>query len=296
MCRQAGKLMGKLEYLELLKRAMLGLPPEIQARTLGYYEQRFVDGINAGRSEQDVALELDDPKKIAMTLRANSYSAQLGAQPQAAAPAGAQTGPQFAPLSEKRNPAKVLRVLVSGAGLAIFNLFMLVPALVYSALLFALYVTALAFYLSGIAITASGLAGNGELLLNLPTRYVTIDADDPEGKRQVRVQIDDTGIHVHEEGASTPPTDNDDPEQAQEDEQGRRDRSRLHRGTEVLTANSLRITTDMDADSRTAQTLFGAGMVLGGIALFLLSLVVTRYTAIGIKRYAQMNFSLLKGH
>ena len=292
--------MGKLEYLELLKRAMLGLPPEIQAKTLGYYEQRFVDGINAGRSEQDVAQELDDPKKIAMTLRASSYSAQLGAQPQAAAAGAAQAGPQFAPLADKRNPARVVRMLVSGAGLAIFNLFMLVPALVYSALLFALYVTALAFYLSGVAVTASGLAGNGELLLNLPTRYVNIDADDPEGKRQVRVQIDDTGIHVHEEGASTPPAANEEPGQAQEDgqarEQARRDRPRLRRGAGVAGANSLRITTDMDADSRTTQTLFGAGMVLGGIALFLLSLVVTRYTAIGIKRYAQMNLSLLKGH
>jgi uncharacterized membrane protein len=42
---------------------MLGLPPDVQAKTLGYYEQRFVDGVNAGRSEQDVARELDDPKK-----------------------------------------------------------------------------------------------------------------------------------------------------------------------------------------------------------------------------------------
>jgi uncharacterized membrane protein len=52
----------------------------------------------------------------------------------------------------------------------------------------------------------------------------------------------------------------------------------------------------MDADSRTTQTLFGFGLVLGGIALFLLSLVVTRYTFVGIKRYIQMNFSLLKGN
>jgi uncharacterized membrane protein len=286
--------MGKLEYLELLKRAMLGLPPEVQARTLGYYEQRFVDGINAGRSEQDVSEELDDPGKIAMTLRANSYSAQFGAQPgaqageQARAQAAAPAGAQFGTIPEKRHPASMLRVLVSGAGLAIFNLFMIVPALVYSALLFALYVTALAFYLSGIAITASGLAGNGDLLLHLPARYVKIDADDLEGQRQIRVQIDDTGIHVHEEG--------DDPEP-----EGRRSESRLRRGAEVLAGNGgaatrLHITTEMDAESRTTQTLFGFGMVLGGIALFLLSLVVTRYTAIGIRRYIQMNFSLLKGH
>jgi uncharacterized membrane protein len=275
--------MGKLEYLDQLKRAMLGLTPEVQARTLGYYEQRFVDGINAGRSEQDVAQELDDPKKIAMTLRANSYSAQFGAQlgAQPATAGGPQTaGPQFG-IPTKSSPAKVLRVLVSGAGLAIFNLFMIVPAMVFSALLLALYAAALAFYLSGIAITASGLAGNSDLLLDLPTRYVQIDADDPDPKRQIRVQIDDNGIHVHEEADAAEP--------------------RLGRGAEVVAGNTgspdrLHISTDMDADSRTTQTLVGFGMVLGGIAMFLLSLVVTRYTALGIKRYFQMNFSLLKGH
>jgi uncharacterized membrane protein len=280
--------MDKLEYLELLKRAMLGLPPELQAKTLGYYEQRFVDGVNTGRSEQDVAQELDDPTRIAMTLRANSYSAQLGAQaaPQAAAQAAAPGGAQFA-VPEKSNPARVLRTLVSGAGLAIFNLFMIVPAIVYSALLFALYAAALAFYLSGIAVTASGLAGNSDLLLDLPTHHMQIDDADADARRQLRVRIDDTGIHVHEEGDDAGPD---------ADTRAGRPASRLRRGAEAVASNSLRITTDMDADSRTTQTLVGAAMVLGGIALFLLSLVITRYTLVGFRRYVQMNFSLLKGH
>lgn len=278
--------MGKMEYLELLKRAMLGLPPDVQAKTLGYYEQRFVDGVNTGRSEQDVAKELDDPNKIAMTLRASSFSAQLGAQAtaQSAFQAAGQPAAKPGPVLDKRNPVGVLRVLISGAGLAIFNLFMIVPAMVYSALLCALYVCALAFYLSGIAITASGLAGNSELLLDLPTRYVQIDDEDPD-RRQIRVRIDDTGIHVHEEGAD-----------AGNDDEANAGGSRLRRGAEVVAGNSLHITTDMDADSRTTQTLFGFGMVLGGIGLFLLSLVATRFTARGLKRYVQMNFSLLKGH
>lgn len=285
--------MGKLEYLELLKRAMLGLPPEVQAKTLGYYEQRFVDGLNAGRSEQDVAGELDDPKKIAMTLRANSYSAQLGRQPdtQPGARPGAlagngkqPAGRQFS-MPEKRNPAGVLRMLVSGAGLAIFNLFMVVPAMVFSALLMTLYVAALAFYLGGIAITASGLAGSSDLLLELPGRYVQVAADDPDANAQIRVRIDETGINVHaeDEGAG------------RDDRDARRSASRLRRGAEVVAGRQLRITTDMDADSRTTQTVFGFGLVLGGIAMFLLSLVVTRHAAHGIKRYFQMNFSLLKG-
>ena len=41
--------------------------------------------------------------------------------------------------------------------------------------------------------------------------------------------------------------------------------------------------------------MIGFGLVVGGIALFLLSLVVTRYSAIGLRRYVQMIHSLLRG-
>jgi uncharacterized membrane protein len=263
--------MGKLEYLDALKRAMLGLPPDVQAKTLAYYEQRFVDGVAAGRGEPDVARELDDPKKIAMTLRA---SAHLNA------------------FSEKKNPANALRLAVSAVGLAIFNLFMIVPAVVYSALLFALYVCALTFYLAGIATTASGLAGANELVLDWPSRFVTID-DDGRG-RQMRIEIGHRGINVTQERPQVadplPPEDGTDT-----DTDDRRKHSRALRGAEALADSTLRISTDMDAESRTTQTLVGLGLVLGGIALFLLSLVITRYTFIGLKRYLQMNRSLLKG-
>jgi uncharacterized membrane protein len=273
--------MGKLEYLEALKRAMLGLPPDVQAKTLAYYEQRFVDGVAAGRGEPDVARELDDPTKIAMTLRA---SAHLNAFAEKKNPAN-----EFA---EKRNPANALRVAVSAVGLAIFNLFMIVPAMVYSALLFALYVCALTFYLAGIATTASGLAGANELLLDWPSNLVTID-DDGRG-RQMRIEIGSHGINVTQERPQIadplPPAN---PGAA--DRSSRLERSRAMRGAEALADSTVRISTDMDAESRTTQTLFGLGLVLGGIALFLLSLVVTRYTFIGLKRYLQMNRSLLKG-
>jgi len=264
--------MGKLEYLDALKRAMLGLPPDVQARTLAYYEQRFVDGVAAGRGEPDVARELDEPTKIAMTLRA---SAHLNA------------------FTEKKNPANTLRLAVSAVGLAIFNLFMIVPALVYSALLFALYVCALTFYLAGIATTASGLAGANELLLDWPSSLVTID-DDGRG-RQMRIEIGSHGINITQErpriADPLPPADPD----ADADRGSRLERSRAVRGAEALADSTVRISTDMDAESRTTQTLFGLGLVLGGIALFLLSLVITRYTFIGLKRYLQMNRSLLKG-
>jgi uncharacterized membrane protein len=164
---------------------------------------------------------------------------------------------------------------------------MIVPAMVYSALLFALYACALTFYLAGVATTASGLAGANELVLDWPSRFVTID-DDGRG-RQMRVEIGSHGINVAEERPQVA-----DPLPAP-DGNSRFDRSRAVRGAEALADSTLRISTDMDAESRTTQTLFGLGLVLGGIALFLLSLVITRYTFIGARRYVQMNRSLLNG-
>jgi uncharacterized membrane protein len=258
--------MGKLEYLDALKRAMIGLPPETQAKTLAWYEQRFVDGVAGGRTEEDVAKELGDPKKIAMTLRA---SAHLNA------------------FEQKKNPANALRFIVSAAGLFIFNLFMVVPAVVYASLLACLYACALAFYVAGIAVTASGLSGANELVLSGPLKHVTISDDSGE---QTRVTISETGIEVHTEKAPPAPGSIDGDTDAADASP-----SRVIRGAEAVAGGGIQISTDMDPASRATQVFFGLGMVLGGIALFLLSLVVTRYTLIGIKRYIQMNFSLLKG-
>jgi hypothetical protein len=62
-----------------------------------------------------------------------------------------------------------------------------------------------------------------------------------------------------------------------------------------MAGHGIHISTGMDAGSRTTQTAFGLSMVVGAIFLFLLSLVVTRYTITGLKRYIEMNFALLKG-
>jgi len=281
--------MGKLEFLDALKRAMLGLPPDIQAKTLAYYEQRFVDGIAAGRGEPDVARELDDPTKIAMTLRASAHLNAFAKEKNPANAVAEKKNPANA-FAERPNPANVLRVMVSAVGLAIFNLFMLVPALVYATLVLCLYLSALTFYVAGIATTASGLAGANELVLDWPSRFVTID-DDGRG-RQLRVNIGSNGIVVNEERPQVadplPPEDKADPD-------SRLERSRALRSAHALADSTLRISTDMDAESRTTQTLFGLGLVFGGIALFLLSLVVTRYSFAGLRRYVQMNRSLLKG-
>nr|WP_314628557.1 DUF1700 domain-containing protein [uncultured Janthinobacterium sp.] len=264
-------MMNKQDYLDALRRALAGLPPDLVAKTLDYYEQTFIEGAAAGRSEQEIAGDLGDPKKIALTLR---------------------TSTQRQAFEQKKTPVNLLRLLVSLVGLAIFNLFMVVPAAVYAALLAALYAVGLSFYLAGIAITASGLSGANELVLDGPLRYMLIhDSGDGDDRGETRITIGDTGIEVHNipgqaknEAGETGETDTPNAS------------SRVMERAEALAGGGIRISTDLDRDARTTQTVFGMGMLLGGIGIFLLSLVVTRYTLIGIRRYAAMNVSLLKGH
>jgi len=253
--------MGKLEYLDALKRALMGLPPELQAKTLAWYEQRFVDGSAVGRREQDVALELGDPRQVAVTLRTNAHLASI----------------------EERKPSfNPLRALLSGIGLLVFNLFMLIPAAVFASLLISLYLSAFGVYVSGIAVTASGLAGSSELVLSAPLTRLVIGDDGEPAASQTVISIGSNGIHVSDEPAP--------------DADSRADsRSRVLRGAEAVADRTIQITTDMDPGSRTTQVLFGCMLIVGGIALFLVSLVITEYTLAGIRRYVNMNLSLLKG-
>ncbi|MGK5079941.1 DUF1700 domain-containing protein [Janthinobacterium sp. HLX7-2] len=255
-------------YLDALRRELAGLPPDLVAKTFDYYEQTFIEGAAAGRSEQEIADDLGEPKKIALTLRSSTHRKAF---------------------EHKKTPVNLLRLLVSLVGLAIFNLFMVVPAAVYAALLATLYAVGLSFYLGGIAITASGLSGANELVLDGPLRYMFIhddDGGDGDDRRETRITIGDTGIEVHNVPGPAKAEAGEAPAAS----------SRMMERAEALAGSGIRISTDMDRDARTTQTVFGIGMLLGGIAIFLLSLVVTRYTLIGIKRYIAMNVSLLKGH
>src|SRR5450830_839945 len=167
-------MMNKQDYLDSLRHALAGLPPDLVAKTLDYYEQTFIEGAAAGRSEHEIADDLGEPKKIALTLRSSTHRQAF---------------------EQKKTPVNLLRLLVSLVGLAIFNLFMVVPAAVYAALLATLYAVGLSFYLAGIAITASGLSGANELVLDGPLRHIIIQ-DDGDVPSVTHISIGDTGIHI----------------------------------------------------------------------------------------------------
>ncbi|TFW29831.1 DUF1700 domain-containing protein [Massilia arenosa] len=264
--------MGKQEYIDALRQALAGLPPETVAKTLAYYEQRYVDGVAAGRTEEDVGRELDDPRKIAMTLRANAH---------------------LHAFQEKRTPLNLGRLLVSGTALTIFNLFMIIPAMVFASLLAALFACSFAFYIGGVAVTASGLAGTNEIVLDGPLKFLQIETDGPDA---ARVTVGPGGIHIQQDRESVrigPGGITDENEDVDADADERE--PAVVRNAERIAGRGVHIYTDMDNHSRTTQALSGLGMVVGGIALFLLGIVITRMSLSAFRRYVEMNISLLKG-
>ncbi|MET0267752.1 MAG: hypothetical protein ABW202_19320 [Duganella sp.] len=198
-------------------------------------------------------------------------------------------------------PRQLLRTAGSLLGLSVFNLFMVIPGLVYACLLSAVYIMAFALYIGGVAVTASGLSGQNEVALQGPLHHLQELArpgnsnsngggDDPQGWR---VTIGNTSVRVERDSASTTPVQNDNNSGASSAESRN---SRIWDRAEAVVTGDLRIKTDVDGDARTTQTMFGFAMILGGIGLCLLSVVLTRYTVVGLRRYVAMNVALLRGN
>jgi len=61
--------MTRTEFITRLRRGLEGVPAESAAAIVADYESYFADGAQAGRSEEQLALALGDPKRLAAELR-----------------------------------------------------------------------------------------------------------------------------------------------------------------------------------------------------------------------------------
>lgn len=241
----------QFDYLQTLQRVLAGLPEDLTARAIAESRQKFADGMVAGLSESEIAGKLDSPEKIADDLRKEATL-------------------RFMPPT--KTPVHYIRWFCSALGLLLVNCFLLVPAMVYAGMMFALYIGSIVVWVIGIAVTSSSLAGVTELVVDGPIRHVIMhkyadeDSDGIHGRLNLQINAD--GIRL------TP-------------ESGPHDDAVGH-GTVVIGGNR------MDVDSRETGTLKGLGLILGGIAMVLLSMVMTRFTWIGLRAWFRMNFNVLR--
>lgn len=64
--------MTRLEFLDILRRRLAGLPPWEIDELVGDYAAHFAAGMAAGRSEAEIASALGDPMRLARELRAEA--------------------------------------------------------------------------------------------------------------------------------------------------------------------------------------------------------------------------------
>lgn len=255
--------MNKTEYMNTLRQELEGLPAEIVEDTMWAYEGRFVDGMVAGRDELDIAAGLPAPHIVAAQKRASL---------------------RYQELKKNATPTNLASLFVALIGVLVFNFFMIIPAILYSALLFASYLSSLVFYLVGIVITATVLSGVPQINLNIPSHhYQRINGVESEHfsdyHDNVRVEISSSGISVDHDGDAPVASSA---------------ASTVISSTDNVVVDDSAIHVRVGNHLKSIHVLNGLGFLLGGIALFMLSLFMTKYTFIGFKNYLRWNVSLLR--
>ena len=100
--------MTRAEFIARLRTGLVGLPTATAADIVSDYETHFSDGVDAGRSEAEVAAALGDPQRLARELRAE---------------AGAQRWHQ------EKNPSAAAAAVFAVLGLGAIDILILLPIL-----------------------------------------------------------------------------------------------------------------------------------------------------------------------
>lgn len=128
--------MNRVEFCAKLRAGLSGLPSEAIDDIVRDYEAHFADGVSAGRSEQDIADALGDPKRLARELRVE---------------AGLQRW------EEKRTPGNAFAAVFALIGLGAVDIFLLLPILMgVVAALFGLYMGSIGVFVGGASVLAFG--------------------------------------------------------------------------------------------------------------------------------------------
>jgi len=326
---QRGNMMNRFEYLETLKQAMEGMPPEVIAATVTEYERRITEASAAGKSEEEILAGLENPQAVAAQRRA---AAQIQA------------------FKQNKTPVNFFRLCFSLLGLLVFNAFLIVPALVYSLLLVCGYIVTLACYGGGIVATSVAIAGVNEISLNnshpdSSIQHVQIYMKDKDGNAKVDVgnsdkasekardktsatsapampaASDTTSASMHvststdAKPASTQPAirvssngvriddgknnikisgdDGEDMSFGEEEHGVTVELPGMHIYSPRYSNNVFLMSDGLGA-SPMVQVMIGLGLTLIGIIGFLLCLTISRYSVLGIFRLAEMEFAVLK--
>ncbi|MBU3128204.1 MULTISPECIES: HAAS signaling domain-containing protein [Clostridium] len=123
--------MNKNEFMKELSRNLNNIPEEEKQDISTDYDEYFAIGIEQGRSEENIALSLGEPKTIAKQLRAN-YMIEKA--------------------QNTKSSRNIGRAVIAAVGLGFFNIILLGPFIGIVGILIGLYATAFGFTIGGIGV------------------------------------------------------------------------------------------------------------------------------------------------
>ncbi|MDB5422057.1 MAG: hypothetical protein JWR59_2004 [Brevundimonas sp.] len=128
--------MTRAEFLSRLKRGLVGLPTSSAADILNDYEAHFDDGVQAGRTEAEVAAALGQPERLARELKAE---------------AGVQRWRQ------EQTPSAAAGAVFAVLGLGAIDILILLPLLMsVIGVLFGFFVAVIACFIAGGVVMVAG--------------------------------------------------------------------------------------------------------------------------------------------
>lgn len=251
--------MNKTEYMNTLQRELQGLPEGLVAETMANYEKLFAEGIEAGKTESEIAEKLANPRLVAAQKRANQ---------------------RFQNLKSDFSLGNVFTLFVALIGVVVFNFFMLIPAFVYGAFLFVAYLGSLAIYGAGIVVFAASISGVSDMEFKIPHQHYRVHGHHVFEEHRthgtpVTVNLSETGIVV-DKGINRVSNDTDTSASALANVERHR--------------NTLHIKNKMQAK----HVFFGLGLLIAGTSLLLLCIWMTRLTVLGFGKYLMWNVRLLR--
>jgi uncharacterized membrane protein len=131
--------MNKKEFINKLASYLRGIPAEEKEDVIGDFEEHFKEGMAEGRTEEDIAEALGDPRALANQFKAGILVYQA---------------------EKTASPVNITRAVFATLGLGFFNLmFVLGPFVVIACVLIALFAGAVALTAAGITVFFSTIFG-----------------------------------------------------------------------------------------------------------------------------------------
>jgi uncharacterized membrane protein len=131
--------MNKKEFINKLSSYLSGITAEEKQDVISDFEEHFKEGLAEGRTEEDIAEALGDPRVLANQFKASILVSQA---------------------EKTASPVNITRAVFATLGLGFFNLiFVLGPFVAIACVLIALFASAIAFTATGITVFFAAIFG-----------------------------------------------------------------------------------------------------------------------------------------